>query len=684
MRSSNYRINKKGAHAGKMSWQRMPLSKCVISIVLTITLVLGFGTNLSYAAEFLPEGPQTVTMTNAETKTLVAPASNYDQANYTWEMFSNELGDFAQISGETGSTLKVDPGYFGEEATSVQIKCTVSDANSNASTSQVYNVNLIRENANLSDSLAAATGNEEGATTSDLVLGDENEANAEQTVTVNYVDKTSGTPLASPTKGQFDKAFKWDLQVKNFLGKPVEISSDSTEVQTNIVETEKDVAWKISLSAAAALTKDAAITVKFDKSIANYQIWCIDQKPDGAYPDTPASDRKYILSGTVGTEVPTLTQIAEYLPALTGWGFSSAVQTQITFDGSAIAYLYYYRTFSLVSFNLDGGINGPKAIFARQGSALTVSEDDYPTKAGYTFSGFYNGLTPMPSTVPSVDTTYTAVWTPNGSTADVYLVYWGENANDKEYSYIRDIVVSGKKVGSKFVLTDHQANPGGNVDTERMWYNERYKCEYASQVTYDQDIIVNQSGFTIVNVYLDRKTFTWEFCSSSWGDFSRTKPAITVTAKFDADVYDKFKEANIAAYGESYAESAPWLVRSTGSQTTYANLLTNMSLTNHNVHEASSENASYRKVDDRSTDRVQFKYFIQKIDQEYKHGTIKQGEEQADTAKNFDKYHFVSLAATGDGGSMVFSEDEYIDIEGFTAPEGDGDNGPEIGSRVYY
>lgn len=109
-----------------------------------------------------------------------------------------------------------------------------------------------------------------------------------------------------------------------------------------------------------------------------------------------------------------------------------------------------------------------------------------------------------------------------------------------------------------------------------------------------------------------------------------------------------------------------------------------MSTTDHNVHKASSENASYRKVDDRSTDRVLFKYFIQKIDHDYTHGTIKEGEEQADTAANFDKYHFVSLAATGDGGDMEFSEDEYIAIEGFTAPKGDGDNGPELETRVYY
>lgn len=405
MRKTNLRG---GSHA-KSNWQRMPLSKCIISLVLTVTLVFGIGPKLSYAADVLPDGPQTVTMTNAETKTLVAPSNSFDQATYAWEMFSTELNDFALISGETGSTLKVDPGYFGEDSTSVQIRCTVSDENSEATTSQIYNVNLTRENNSVDEALAAATANEEGATTSDLILGDENETNAEQTVTVNYVDKLSvTTALATPTVGKFTAAFKWDLQVKNFLGKPVEVSSDSTEVQTKIVETEKDKAWKVSISAASALTKNANITVKFDKSSANYQIWCFDQKPDGTYPDTPATNRKYSLSGTVGTEVPTLDQIAYYLPESNGWGFTSAVQTEITFDGSAIAHIYYYRTFSLVSFNLDGGINGPKAIFARQGSALKVSEEDYPTKAGYTFAGFYNGLSPMPSTIPNVDTTYTA------------------------------------------------------------------------------------------------------------------------------------------------------------------------------------------------------------------------------------------------------------------------------------
>lgn len=423
MRSSNFRNHKKGAHAGTTAWQRMPLSKCVISIVLTITLVLGFGTNLSYAAEFLPEGPQTVSMTNSETKTLVAPANNFDQANYTWEMYSAELGDFAQIAGETASTLVVDPGYFGDEATSVQIKCIASDANSEATVEQVYNVSLTRETANAAGEAAAATADEEGATTTDITYGDPeaSEPNADYAVTINYKNMDGTTVLATATSVNFTEStpFSWKLQVKNFLGTPKQYSIDPATGSGITV----DLTDGILIKSESGITGAVGVTVNFDIATANYTVDCYDQNTNGSYPSVP--NRTFTRTGTIGEDFPTTeAEAKEYIPAAAGWGLAKFFPSTITFDGSSHCSIAFYRTFSLVSFDTDGGKHGPAAIFARYGT--TYDKPDNPDKAGYVFKGWKDssGTILKDYVVPATSTTYTAVWEASGQTkANVYLVY---------------------------------------------------------------------------------------------------------------------------------------------------------------------------------------------------------------------------------------------------------------------
>ena len=126
----------------------------------------------------------------------------------------------------------------------------------------------------------------------------------------------------------------------------------------------------------------------------------------------------------------------------------------IAADGSTVVEVYYDRYYYLMNFDLDGGY-GVEPIYARYGSPISVGK---PTKAGYSFSNWsLDGTNPatVPSQMPADNKTYKALWTPN-NTAKVTVVFWGENADDEEYSYIKSAQVDVKP-GTEFTYSESGA-----------------------------------------------------------------------------------------------------------------------------------------------------------------------------------------------------------------------------------
>ena len=106
-------------------------------------------------------------------------------------------------------------------------------------------------------------------------------------------------------------------------------------------------------------------------------------------------------------------------------------------DGSTQVDIYYDRNYYLMTFDLGGGY-GVEPVYARYGAA--IGEVGTPTRPGYTFLGW----TPetIPETMPAENTSYTAQWQAPES-AKVTLVFWGENANDEDYSYLTSRETTG-------------------------------------------------------------------------------------------------------------------------------------------------------------------------------------------------------------------------------------------------
>ena len=153
-----------------------------------------------------------------------------------------------------------------------------------------------------------------------------------------------------------------------------------------------------------------------------------------------------------------------------------------------------------------------------------------PTRPGYRFkywSKTQNGPEYQFGTKITSDITLHAVWEAKETT---YLVmYWQENANynnkyldeskrDKEqYSYAASETKKGK--------TGEQTKVSGWKGTVPAGFTLK---------TIEQQTIAGD-GSTVVNVYLDRKTYTVKFMKREWNDWKEDE-ALRITAKYGADV----------------------------------------------------------------------------------------------------------------------------------------------------
>ena len=88
------------AHTSKsFNKKNYNLFKKLISVLLAIILATGLGTNLSYAAEFIPSAlePLHVTLLQTETKNIDAPQEG---SSYVWQIQLVSTGDFVTIPNE--------------------------------------------------------------------------------------------------------------------------------------------------------------------------------------------------------------------------------------------------------------------------------------------------------------------------------------------------------------------------------------------------------------------------------------------------------------------------------------------------------------------------------------------------------------------------------------------------------
>mgnify|MGYP001106270004 CR=1 FL=1 len=179
-----------------------------------------------------------------------------------------------------------------------------------------------------------------------------------------------------------------------------------------------------------------------------------------------------------------------------------------------------------ISFDSDGG-SIVDSQFVLNGDKLVLDKNTNPTKPGYSFDGWYNGLTKVENgaTVTS-SMNLTAHW--KAAKVNYTINYWQQKVTDdknatdtqKTYEYV-EAVTKKATTGTRVSATNSKTYKGF-----------KYNANNSSK-----DVEISGDGTTIINVYYDRVLCTVNFHVDKggylWSDWQITK---TVTGLYGANL----------------------------------------------------------------------------------------------------------------------------------------------------
>ena len=263
------------------------------------------------------------------------------------------------------------------------------------------------------------------------------------TVTVNYVYKSNHGMVAQPYTAQIEKgsAFRKTLEIPKLFN--YSIPTDQAEGLREGIALQKDNAtgnYTLHFDL-DAVQENVTVTLYYVAGTAKYTVYHYYQNLE---------DNQYALDPTI---VELTGDIDAYTQAVAnnkpGYRCKGIPQTTIAADGTTKVEIYYDREYYTVTFDVNGGIDGPEPIHAKYGTTFDASKVKEPRRKGYRFLGWSPELSGTVTIEQSV--TYVAQWEAEKGHADYTIVLWGQNANDDEYSY----------------LSSHQA--WGHVGHEVTW-----------------------------------------------------------------------------------------------------------------------------------------------------------------------------------------------------------------------
>ena len=213
---------------------------------------------------------------------------------------------------------------------------------------------------------------------------------------------------------------------------------------------------------------------------------------------------------------------------VTGWKANDAVFTADTVV-SADTYVYPVTADCYwVTFNTTGG-SMVASRSVTKGDTLNLSTVTDPTRTGYRFKGWSTteGGALISSVTPTADTTLYAVW--EGDNVKYMVVYWGENADDTNYSALATATLTGK-VGSTVTL-DATTGALPNSVSDR----QHFKFLSSDSATIRAD------GSSVLNVKFSRNSYTLTFRKYTWKLFGGSYETVaTITAKYNASIFAEF------------------------------------------------------------------------------------------------------------------------------------------------
>ena len=355
-----------------------------------------------------------------------------DNVHYQWQIRYDIAGDkWANISGASDPHIKVTYGIMKsllDEYNRVTLRCISTDG-TKQNVSGNISVELtqsaldeLHNTASHSDTMAASEQSLFTLRTLDLgeTLGNDvmplEEGDVKQTynIVINYVfennEIVSDPYTANLAEGSSFSATVTFPTVQGYLPYVGESQQDSIELNYTSV------------------SEDVTINVVYKPTNVDYTVIHYQQNVDNDQYTVVETETK---QGLTGSQVPEVYKTYE--------GFYNLIYERpaIAADGSTLIEIYYDRYYYLMNFDMDGGY-GTDPVYARYGA--TIGTIGAPTKAGYTFQGWSEtkggtDVATIPKTMPAANSEYHAIWKVD-DTAKVTVVFWGENADDEQYSYL--------------------------------------------------------------------------------------------------------------------------------------------------------------------------------------------------------------------------------------------------------
>lgn len=286
------------------------------------------------------------------------------------------------------------------------------------------------------------------------------------TVTVNYVYKSNSAMVAQPYRAQIAKgaAFQKTIEVPYLFN--YSIPYDQAVGLGNGIKLEKNtVSNKYSLGFdLPAVNEDITVTLYYVAGKATYTVKHYYQSlEDGSqYNMDPITVE---LTGDIDAYTEAVANNKK------GFRCKGIPQTTIAADGTTVVDIYYDREYYTVTFDVNGGINGPEPIYAKYGTKFNTEDITSPTRVGYKFMGWKDVSNTDAETLNgdveiTENVTYTAQWVAEKDQADYTIVLWGQNANDNEYSYLGSAKAWGN-VGNE--VTWNEDTLISHVHTDDCW-----------------------------------------------------------------------------------------------------------------------------------------------------------------------------------------------------------------------
>lgn len=286
------------------------------------------------------------------------------------------------------------------------------------------------------------------------------------TVTVNYVYESNSAMVAKPYTAQIAKgaAFKKTIEVPYLFNYSIPVDQavglgSGIKLEKNTVTNKYSLGFDLS-----AVNEDIAVTLYYVAGTAKYTV--------KHYYQNLEDDSQY----TMDTQIVELTgDIDAYTEAVAnnkkGFRCKGIPQTTIAADGTTVVDIYYDREYYTVTFDVNGGINGPEPIYAKYGTKFNTADITSPTRVGYNFMGWKDVSNTDAETLNgdveiTENVTYTAQWVAEKGQADYTIVLWGQNANDNEYSYLGSAKAWGN-VGNQVTWDENTLI--SHVHTDDCW-----------------------------------------------------------------------------------------------------------------------------------------------------------------------------------------------------------------------